>query len=183
MRDVPSVHAARRRRYVMRGIAGCLLLGTCLPGGCAESTTEHNAPRPDRLRQTDRSDDPIVLWRSGKHDDAIRALERWASRTNPQPLVIPMRERDFASLPQSERENTLAKVMERQKVLRALARELDRRARAAHAVGDHDAAKSLAHTLETLGTAHRGKHLLDITNMVGETIERLTDQLLRDLGD
>ncbi len=174
--------SSRQILLAARVVAGAVCLHVALASGCGKPPPADEPAASGAQAQAWTGEDPIMLWDKGKHDAALEALGAWARLGDPPPLVEAMSEREFTSLAPDRRQQVLSKVMRQQRAMREMAREIDRRARAALAAGDRATARSLAHTLKALATAHQGEHVLEITNLVGQAIQQVADGLLRDIG-
>ncbi len=159
-----------------------LCLHTVLLTGCDKQPPPDEPAESEPASQAWSGRDPLALWNEGKSSEALDALGEWAGLREPPLLIEAMSERAFASLAPDRREQVRSKVMRQQRAMRNLAREVDRRARAALAAGDRATARSMAHMIKTLATTHQGERVLKITHLTSQAIEQVADKLLRDIG-
>ncbi len=122
-------------------------------------------------------------WSAGRHEEAVRALLMLSESQAPPAAYRPfdLTERQFAELPQTDRDALREKMLARLDVLRELARELARRARQAAAQGHREEAERLLKVVKRLGAANRGPEVTLVVDLVGQAIERLADDELAEL--
>lgn len=97
-------------------------------------------------------------WSAGAPDDAVQVLldlaDTQADAVRYRPFNIS--EHQFVALPPAERDALREKMLTTLDVMRDLARELDRRAREAHRVGESASAARHLLAMKRLGEANRG---------------------------
>jgi len=148
----------------------------------ADRTIPTVDPRPT-LADTTHVNAVLQQWSAGQQEDAVLAFLRLAEE---QPADASYRlfdcsEQQFVSLPEAERDQLREKMLARFKVVRAFARELDRRAKEALAANDYPRAERLLAGLKRWGAANTGPEVARLTDLVGKALETLADDGLAKL--
>lgn len=122
--------------------------------------------------------DVLHQWSTGQEDEAVRAFLRLGQMppTDASYRLFDLSERQFVALPEVERDQLQQRMLAKFKVVRAFARDLDRRANEALASDDLPMAEKLLLSMKRLGKANTGPEVAHLTNLVGKAIQKLADQ-------
>ncbi len=119
----------------------------------------------------------------GQLDPAVELLLQLVAGRADAAAYRPFRlsEQQFVALAPAEREALRDQMLTTLDGMRAVARELERRARDAHLAGDSAGAARHLHAMKQLGAANREPEVPQLVDLVGKTIAERADAVLSEL--
>ncbi len=165
---------------VVAGLAFLLLRALQPPQEARNSVQVEPAeqsPTPPPTTEPHNINDVLALIAEERKGRAVELfLELVDGRPEPSALrPIRLSEEDFVRLPATERDRLQEELLSTFGHARALAKEIDRRARDALAEGNRDRARKLLEGLKHLGAANVGPEVTKLAELVGEAMVRLAE--------
>jgi len=162
--------------------------------GCSRDPTSGTSPSREEARTAANEvsatapasvgiSEVLRYWSNGMTDHAVQLLLELADSRADAASYRPFRisEQQFVALAPAEREALRDQMLTTLDSMRALARELDRRAREADRAGDFAGAAKHLDAMKRLGAANREPEVPQLVDLVGKAIMERADQVLSEL--